>query len=154
MSINVENYSDEVFYQAIEDKNTKKINHILKNNDINPASNNDWGFVLAAKFGALDIIKLFLKDSRINPANRDNWGIQTAVRYNHYEIVKLLLNDPRVDPAAQSNSSINISEEHNLDQITFLLFNHEKVNLELKLYDNRLYKKIHLKFLKNKVINF
>ena len=88
----------------------------------------------------------------------------------HFDIVELLLSDPRVDPSDNYNHAIVhsykinplefryneylLSYSKNLDKVVNLLFKDKRVKNSLKIDDEKIYNKLNLKNIRNKVSGF
>ena len=66
---------------------------------VDPTSQNNYAFKLAAGNGHLDVVNRLLElggDRRVYPTATNNWAIRYAAENGHANIVQLLLDDDRV----------------------------------------------------------
>ena len=114
----------EEFEKSIKENNLIVFKKLLNYSDIKFFGS----FILAAKYGSFDIIKLLLKDERFDPSENRNQAIQQAVSRGYFNIVKLLLKDKRVDPSERENHSIRSASYNGYLNIVKLLLQDERVN--------------------------
>jgi hypothetical protein len=67
----------------------------LKDDEINPATEDNYSIISAASLGHTDVVRLLLNDKRVDPSARYNRALNQAIKNNHYTIAKLLYKNPR-----------------------------------------------------------
>ena len=101
---------------------------LLKREDVlkelmdHPTKYNHGSIRWSARFGNVDLVKMFLKDERVDPSADDNYAIIKSAENGHLDVVEFLLKDERVDPSAKDNFAIRMSAGYrHLDVVELLL---------------------------------
>jgi hypothetical protein len=102
----------------------------------------------------IEDLNLLIKHKRVDPSFEDNWAIIYASDNGCINVVKILLNDKRVNPADYCNYSIRLACKNRISYIGHLLWKDERVKKTLEKDDFKLYNKLMLKDIKNKVNEF
>ena len=98
----------------------------LKNAD--PSAQNNRALILACEFGHLDIVDFLIENPKVNLTDVDNMSIILAAENGHVNIVNTLLSKTKVDPAARNNMAIRIASDNGYFEIVESLLNTGKVD--------------------------
>jgi ankyrin repeat protein len=82
------------FFDAIKNRDTKMVQLLLLNPNLNPAENDNKAFRYASETGNTDVVELLLAykgNYIIYPEAKNNEAIREASKNGHTEVVKLLL---------------------------------------------------------------
>jgi len=67
------------------------ISYLIKNNCVDPSTNDNYAIRGASERGHLEVVKVLLSDSRVDPNADDKYALRWANYYRHREIVNLLM---------------------------------------------------------------
>ena len=84
------------FNNAIDINDQDVIKLLIKDNEVDPALDDNFAIRCSSRNGNLNVVKLLLKDNRVDPSALFNFAIYNADRNKFTNIVKLLWNDKRV----------------------------------------------------------
>ena len=93
----------EEFEESIENSDIENVRLLLKDNNVNPADEQNWAIRYTSVFGYINFVKLLLKDKRVDPSDYANYAITHAYKNGHLNVVKLLWKDIRVKNTLQEN---------------------------------------------------
>jgi hypothetical protein len=111
--------------------------------------------VEASRNGHVKVVKLLLKDKRFSFLSHKYWTIEGAVESGHTSVVKILLMDERFNPSDRNNHCIIYASDNPDDfEMVRLLWKDERVKQTLENDDLKLYNKLILEDIKNKIGSF
>ena len=84
------------FNNAVHNNDIKNATLLIKDNDVNPANNNNYAICEASKLGNFDIVVLLLKDERVDPSVNYNESTFWANNNEYYNILEVIWKDQRV----------------------------------------------------------
>jgi len=87
---------DKALDLAYEEGRTEIVKFLLKNESLDPSSNDNYAIKTAVKNGHTELVKELLKDDRIDPTVDSNDSIKIAFRRNFFEVVKVLAQHPSI----------------------------------------------------------
>lgn len=130
---------------------------LLIDNNINPATDNNFAIKYASKFGYVEIVRLLLEDPRVDPTVDKGFALRKALKQKHTDIISMLLADSRIgpvidcvlwwaafsgkvdaikilrdDPRANPAAAIRVASTHGYIEIVELLL--EKSNISIHEY--------------------
>ncbi|KAI8906678.1 hypothetical protein EDD86DRAFT_276819 [Gorgonomyces haynaldii] len=101
---------------------------LLRDQRVDPTSNDHEPLRRAAYYGNLEIVQLLLDDIRVIPHALDDYALRCSSLNGHYSVVQFLLRDPRVNPQANENEAIRMAVLKGWDDIILLLLQDDRVN--------------------------
>jgi len=84
------------FWIACSDGNIVLAKYLIENTNLEPADNDNDGFITACKNGHLELVVYLTSIDDISPEYNDNDALKIACMYGHLEVVKHLLTIPEV----------------------------------------------------------
>jgi hypothetical protein len=111
--------AEHLFGLAIKQKNSRFVEFVLDNFDIDLNFNRDLLISNISGFCNKNLIRRILKDPKINPSARRNEAIHNAFIAKRYKNIKILLKDPRLIPNNIMTKAAAICTDVNM--LTYLL---------------------------------
>lgn len=114
------------FKKAINDNNIELVKLLLKDPNVDPSTDYNYGICYASEDGYQEIVELLLKDPRIDPSARENKALCLACENGYIEIVKLLLNDSRLYSSESLETAFFVCSLYGYVEILDLLFKEKR----------------------------
>ncbi|MBS0286996.1 MAG: ankyrin repeat domain-containing protein [Proteobacteria bacterium] len=95
-------YNNNIFCNAANNGQTDFVSFMIKDERIDPTTQNSFALRSAARNGSTGVVKLLLEDKRADPTANNNEAFFLALQNDHYGVVKLFLEDKRVTPSTES----------------------------------------------------
>jgi hypothetical protein len=131
MSKSAKQYRNDGLLLAIQKRDPSMVELLLKDANIDAASNNNRAINLASANGDVEIVRMLLNRPEVNPDPSINEALIEAAQNGHTEVVRLLLANPKVDPSTVGQRASYAASNGNHPEIVKLFINDERVSSKI-----------------------